>query len=550
MAVKFLPADAVRSPTAQARFEREIEAVGRLDHPNIVRAYDAGQENGSYYLVMELVDGADLAEIVRRSGPLGVADSCEIIRQAALGLAHASEHHLVHRDVKPSNLLLSRDGTVKVSDLGLAMLRRTDEQGNEESALTGRGQIVGTADYMAPEQALDTRSADSRADIYSLGCTLFALLTGSPPYAGPENDTALKKILAHRTLPAPSIHDSRPDAPRQLDALLRQMMAKEPEERTTDFREIARSLEPFAAGHDLNDLLVRFEAHSPRRLAQSDTRPPRSTAADAEGASPAVPRVFWKRRKLSWSLAPLLAAAILATWAWFGWPDSTPPPDDRWAPGVKYDLLKREPKKLVWPELATAFISHDKERSALAVNAPHVALVQLGNCTEESFTLSVKITQDLWTGNFGVFLGCREIDPISLSPRAEKAWQFVGIALRPDLSDGKLSKGTALLYFELGMVELDRSGNYGLSNRGEAPAVQVQLPKGSTAMLEVAVKHGRLTSVLWGGDEISLANRIACEGFRATESKAPSDLYRGGFGFYNFKCDCLFRDASLVVSPQ
>ena len=183
VALKVLPAERVRDPEFVARFQREMQAVGRLDHQNIVRATDGGEAAGKHFLVMEYIPGVNLEELVRQRGPLAVADACELIRQAALGLQCAHEHGMVHRDVKPSNLMLTPDGQVKIFDLGLAKLRTTPSSGPE---MTGTGQKMGTAGYMAPEQLADCRAVDIRADIYSLGCTLFKLLTGHAPFDSPQ----------------------------------------------------------------------------------------------------------------------------------------------------------------------------------------------------------------------------------------------------------------------------------------------------------------------------------------------------------------------------
>src|SRR5262249_12116432 len=154
--------------------------IGKLDHPNIVVAHDAGESRGVHFLVMEWVDGMDLARVVERHGRLPAADACEAVRQAAVGLQHAYERGLVHRDGKPSNAMLARDGRVRLLDLGLA--RSFGEAAAD--TLTAKGALLGTADYLAPEQWDQPHAADTRADIYSLGCTLYHLLTGRPPFAG------------------------------------------------------------------------------------------------------------------------------------------------------------------------------------------------------------------------------------------------------------------------------------------------------------------------------------------------------------------------------
>ena len=178
---------------AAARFDREMLAIGSLSHPNVVTAMDAREIDGVHFLVMEHVDGKDLSNLVRHGGPVSVAECCEIIRQAAAGLHYISQAGLVHRDLKPSNLMLSRQGEIKILDLGLALL---DAEHFSVDSLTHAGAVMGTIDYMAPEQAEDTHSVDIRADLYSLGATFYTLLTGQPPYSGAEFDTPMKKMAA------------------------------------------------------------------------------------------------------------------------------------------------------------------------------------------------------------------------------------------------------------------------------------------------------------------------------------------------------------------
>ncbi len=256
VAVKLLPPEKM-SAAALARFEREMRIVGQLDHPHVVRATDAGVAEGKPFLVMELLDGVDLDGLVRQHGPLDVSVACAIIRQAALGLQYAFEQGVVHRDIKPSNLMLARIPScgwqVKVLDLGLALF---DQPQIAPGELTSDGQLMGTLDYMAPEQGEDTHRVDIRADVYSLGATLFWLLTGVAPLADPRRDSVMKKLSALATVEPPDIRTFRPDVPVPLAALIRRLLSKRPEERPSRPIEVAELLAPFAAGCELSKLPV------------------------------------------------------------------------------------------------------------------------------------------------------------------------------------------------------------------------------------------------------------------------------------------------------
>jgi len=271
VAVKVLPLGQVDDDQAVARFKREIKAVGRLDHPNIVRAYDARESSGTHFLVMELVAGMDLADLVRRIGPLPIADACESICQAAVGLQHAHEHGLVHRDIKPSNLMVSDAGVVKILDMGLARFRSLQPA---DGGMTMSGQALGTPDYMAPEQVQDSHSADIRADLYSLGCTLYFLLTGQAPFSGAAYRTAFDKMTAHvRGSVSPVVH-FRSEVPDRVVKVLDRMLAKDPGDRYSTPAELTEALEPFAAGCDLRTLVAAAEGRklTPRPRADATRR--------------------------------------------------------------------------------------------------------------------------------------------------------------------------------------------------------------------------------------------------------------------------------------
>jgi serine/threonine protein kinase len=240
VAIKTLNPEIARRKNTIARFRREVKAAARLVDPNIVTAFDAGHERDIHFLVMEYVDGRDLGAIIKENGPIPYRHAAELILQAARGLQHAHQQGLVHRDVKPGNLLLDRSGTVKVLDLGLARLTAGDNQADgDEAQMTQAGQVMGTMDFMAPEQAENMSSVDGRADIYSLGCTLYYLINGQTIY---PTKSAISKLLAHREQPVPPLgNDDRP-VPASFDAIYRRMVAKEPSERFASMRDVVAEL--------------------------------------------------------------------------------------------------------------------------------------------------------------------------------------------------------------------------------------------------------------------------------------------------------------------
>jgi serine/threonine protein kinase len=247
-AIKVLPAKKVKDTSYLGRFHREAQAVASLDHPNIVRAYDVDHEQDGeieiHFLVMEFVDGSSLHELVNREGPLDVVRAAEYIRQAALGLEHAHKAGLIHRDIKPGNLLVDGTGLVKVMDLGLA--RFFAGQDEESLTLQYDEKVLGTADYLAPEQAVDSHAIDARADIYSLGCTFYFLLTGHPPFT---EGTLPQRLMAHQSKEPHPVEADRKDVPASLLAILKRMMAKVPAERLATAAAVADELGAWLQEH-------------------------------------------------------------------------------------------------------------------------------------------------------------------------------------------------------------------------------------------------------------------------------------------------------------
>jgi len=243
VALKVMRGERLGNAEAIARFRREIQSAAQVAHPHIVLAHDAGQVGDQHFLVMEFIEGMDLARLSKKAGPLPVAQACDYVRQAALGLQHAHERGLVHRDVKPSNLLVSTDGTVKLLDLGLARSLAPAASGGHD--ITRSGAVVGSPDFLAPEQARDAHVVDIRADIYSLGCTLYFLLAGRPPF--PESSLT-QKLLWHQQTEPTSLNTLRADIPAEVIGIMQRMLAKNPADRYGTPAEVAAALAPHCHG--------------------------------------------------------------------------------------------------------------------------------------------------------------------------------------------------------------------------------------------------------------------------------------------------------------
>jgi CheY-like chemotaxis protein/tRNA A-37 threonylcarbamoyl transferase component Bud32 len=249
VALKVINRDYLEQSDSVKRFYKEVQAAAQLAHPNIVIAYDAGQDGEIHYMAMEFVEGIDLSKMVRQNGKLGIGQACEFMRQAALGLQHAHEKGLVHRDIKPSNLLVcgnvddkSASPTLKILDFGLALIPRPAAAPTTEShisELTLEGRVVGSVDYMAPEQWKTPHKVDVRADLYSLGCTLYYLLTGQVPFPG---DEPLEKMFKHNLDEPVPVDQLRPEIPSKVAGVVRRLMSKRVEHRYQTPAELAELL--------------------------------------------------------------------------------------------------------------------------------------------------------------------------------------------------------------------------------------------------------------------------------------------------------------------
>jgi len=249
VALKVIRTDMEHVPDRLKRFEREVQTAARLSHPNIVTAYDAGEEQGIHYLICEYIDGESLTQLVRDSGPLDFADALNCILQVARGLAYAHSRGVIHRDIKPANILVDDQGDLKILDMGLARLQQASGDllaTDADTQLTTSQFFMGTIDYMAPEQARNTRHADHRSDIYSLGCTLHFLLTAQPVYGG---GTTVERILAHKELSIPRLSALGQQIPIDFDRIFEKMLAKDPADRYESVTDLISDLEQFSADH-------------------------------------------------------------------------------------------------------------------------------------------------------------------------------------------------------------------------------------------------------------------------------------------------------------
>ena len=538
VAIKVLSPKRFRDPDAVQRFYREMESIGRLNHPHIVQAHDAGEASDTLYLVMELVDGCDAGLLGQTKGKLTVADACEIARQTALGLQHAHEHHLVHRDVKPSNILIA-GGVAKLADLGLAKFQR-----GAASPLTGSGLIVGTPDYMSPEQAEGAREIDIRSDVYSLGCTLYCLLSGRPPFGTPRYDSNLKKLLAHSQEPIPPLGAQRPDLPAGLWQVLLRMLAKEPGTRFATPREAALALEPYAAGHRLADLTADI------RISRSTKPGSTGSASSAALSNVATLRVqspgrlhapFQTVRELRQRAVIAALLVILAASAGYAWwnasqdraararasaaapvapaaavepcgADEGAPPAvgavdphraARPAPGAAapfrgpapkptyreqwLNAMQREPVEH-WPgQAGRGTWTLDDGLQALLISAEGPKFVCLGELADDDETIGIDIDSRTVAGRFGLFFECHDKE---LQDRRLVAMQLVALhRFEPPDQPAQL-----MLRRCQAVLAADHTIQTGVEHAAHRP------PE-THARLEVDIRQRNIVAVRWRGED-------------------------------------------------
>jgi serine/threonine-protein kinase len=308
VALKILSRQAAGSVDFSERYMRTAKILSQLNHPNLVAVSEAGREGKAFYLVMEFVDGQNLTAMLKARGPLPVEEAVSHIVQAAQGLAYAHQRGVCHRDVKPVNLMLDCKGVLKVVGFGMAHIEADSEVGTVgHEELTQQGQILGTYDYMSPEQALDSRRVDPRCDVYSLGCTLHALLMGRPPFPG---KSVVAQMTAHQGSPIPLLRVARPDVPEWLDRVFGKMLAKRPEDRVQSMEEVIAALRAGAA-QPAASAAAAGGVPGERAAGVSPPAAPagKPAAKDTAAASPA-PAPVKKKGFFKWFSLLLLGAAM------------------------------------------------------------------------------------------------------------------------------------------------------------------------------------------------------------------------------------------------
>lgn len=539
VAFKVLPLARMASPAAVARFMREVEAVGRLEHPNIVRALDAGEVEGVHYLVMEIVKGIDLARLAAQSGPLPLAEACELIRQAAVGLQYANENEVVHRDVKPSNLMLTLTGQVKILDLGLALLRC--ESGKEE--LTASGLLMGTADYMAPEQWYDAHTVDIRADIYSLGCTLYRLLTGTPPFGGPHYESLGKKMEAHARVPVAPLRDYCPDIPVGFVAVLEMLLAKSPADRFQTPQEVVDALAPFAASADLPGLMVRLQIGGSSGGSSNAKLLP-VPAPPSRGISTMIPPPVRRGRRIAALLFTLAVVGVGAgVWRFFPAPPVVETPlveNPGCEPAFAFKgwsaLLEREPERL-WPrDIPRNFFSlWDKKQQSLRVDSPATSLFALGEVRKLSYRFQVGIGQIPWEGRVGVFLGYR---PWQGPNGATHRCQFIELRKAQDRPSFSLERAVLTVHQGAPPARPD------LARSGVSRSLVPHPVEQQEYILEVEVRDGQVRTVTWNGQV--LPELVKAE----YDMRLLGGDYAGAFGVYCARGHGFFHNARIMVLSE
>ena len=505
VAVKLLRPDQGMDAVAIERFVQEVRAIGRLDHPHVVRATDAGETDGLHFLAMEYVPGIDVSTALQACGVLAVPDACEIVRQASRGLAYLHGHGFVHRDIKPSNLLLTAAGTTKLLDLGLV---QSVTSGSYPS-LQGTPPH-GTADYMSPEQWQGAAPIDVRSDLYSLGCTLGKLLTGAPPYR-PLPSGFTSKCAAHTAAPVPDLRRIRSDLPEPVQRVFERLLAKRPADRIQSADELAHALAPWVRGADLS-----------RVVEMAGLPPDRNGVSFIEGQRG---RTHCTRRKV------LATAAVACLGSVTGWsllrrsqPDgsfgaylST----DHWR-----DLVPAAPAELLNSPAADDSFWDQDEHQRMTIRSPRQFLLSLGQPVVGTFHVAVDLFVPLRHRSAGLFFQY-------FKRRQEDQWvhRFQSIELEGERLPHRI--GDRLVWSGWEITEVH--------DATEATAIRklwadIELPRPSRSgpfCLEIRLGRNGFPDVFWQGDHYPADRwslRFAGQQQAALSSERWQTQFRGHVG--------------------
>ena len=549
VAIKLLPLDEFDDARGIERFHQEMAAVGNVRHANVVFATDAGECEGVHFLVMEYVPGIDLAKLAAKANPLAVADACELIRQAAIGLEHIFRTGLVHRDLKPSNLMLSIDGTVKIMDLGLARLRPDLADGEEAASPRC---LMGTIDFMSPEQSKDASLADIRSDIYSLGCTLFKLLCGQPPFGGEKFETVQEKLHGHRKLPPPKLGELRADIPAELESIVARALSKQPKQRFQSPLELATALAPLAKESDLNHLLhthKSFSSDAAVRLPPDSQGTPatvsllldesRSVAAPSPVKEPAgepqpvvlpAPPIShpWRARVALGSLLLVVILGVVYGVLAIAFSNSSPGR----VPGLTKEMrftkeLEKtgEFKWINYDQTVSNIIVVDEPNQVLQLGSTGPQLVPVGKYPggKGHFRFTIDGRDSLWAGSAGVFLGLRnELVPFGGVPTEVTMYQLISL-------EGRGGKGPLGMRVYRRKFIIDPSSRFMVPLDSIEASQDIAFPGRNVLAFDIALEQQGIRSITCNG--VLLSKLTTAQ--ENSLYKVPDD-YQGPVGFFNY----------------
>ncbi len=547
VALKILPVHRRMNARVVERFQAEMRALGRLDHPVIVRPTDAGVADGLHYLAMELVDGLTITQLMRTLGRMPLPAAAAIGVEVCRGLIYLNQQKLIHRDLKPSNLMVTRQGAVRILDLGLVRFPKSGEDGE---SMTSAGQVLGTPDYMSPEQIDQSPVIDIRADLYSLGCCLYAMTSGRPPFA--EARGTFAKLDAHRRQPVPKLAAGPWDLPPEFCELVACLMAKDPQRRVQTPEQLAVRLSRWADFSRLAGLVAESEASLRGEASVAEI----STATRQTDTLNTRPRRMSLQAALMGVLAVGLLGGVVAMAAWLG------PTDDRLAgavspsavvlpsddvarpplepPGTSaatprpnrwHNLLESSPRALLWPRGDTASVlNYHPEREQVTLVSDDSAYVELGEVQSDSATVQLVLYKSRWSGNAGIYFGSQAMDE-----GRQLQLQFVGFRLRDrhNPSEGHLAtRGYNRVY-------RDATGGYSITSH-LLTSNPLETPQGDL-MIELRIDQGMLSDIRFDGQP---APRLV-EGFPAQDS--PDLDCRGGLGIYAVSDTLVVRSARFMI---